>query len=151
LTPGLSLDLLSVFSEGKMADFQDEMNHTVQQFVAQITELARRAALDTLEAAFGARGKATAAAGTMTNISAAGRPRGTRGSKRTAEDLRALSDQVVAFVKSNPGLRSEQINKALGTTTKDIALPIRKLVSEGRLSSKGQKRSTTYYPGRKAK
>ncbi|MBC7977751.1 MAG: hypothetical protein H7138_22460, partial [Myxococcales bacterium] len=39
-----------------MSDFQNEMNRTVQGFVAQITELARRAAIDTLESAFGARG-----------------------------------------------------------------------------------------------
>jgi predicted transcriptional regulator len=56
---------------------------------------------------------------------------------------------VVSFVKTNPGLRIEQINKELGTTTKDLALPIRKLVGEGYLSSKGQKRSTTYTVGRK--
>ena len=35
-----------------MNDFQTDMNRTVQGFVAQITELARRAALDTLESAF---------------------------------------------------------------------------------------------------
>jgi predicted transcriptional regulator len=52
-------------------------------------------------------------------------------------------------VKNNPGLRIEQINKQLGTTTKDLALPIRKLISDGVVSAKGQKRSTTYFPGRK--
>ena len=39
-----------------MSDFQNEMNRVVQGFVAQITELARRAAIDTLESAFGSRG-----------------------------------------------------------------------------------------------
>jgi hypothetical protein len=38
-----------------MSDFQNDMNHVVQGFVAQITELARRAALDTLESAFGGK------------------------------------------------------------------------------------------------
>ena len=38
-----------------MSDFQNEMNRVVQGFVAQITELARRAAIDTLESAFGGR------------------------------------------------------------------------------------------------
>jgi hypothetical protein len=39
----------------------------------------------------------------------------------------------------------------LGTTTKDLELPIRKLVADGMISPKGKKRSTTYFPGRKAK
>src|SRR4051812_1449046 len=39
----------------RMSDFQTDMNRAVQGFVAQITELARRAALDTLESAFGGR------------------------------------------------------------------------------------------------
>jgi len=131
-----------------MNDFQTDMNRTVQGFVAQITELARRAALDTLESAFGSkagRGGGAAAAGQV------GRPRGGRGAKRTAADLEALSTKFASFVKSNPGLRIEQINKELGTTTKDLALPIRKLISEGQIKAKGKKRSTTYFPGRKGK
>ncbi|HEU4731213.1 MAG TPA: hypothetical protein VFT22_25140 [Kofleriaceae bacterium] len=138
-----------------MSDFQDEMNRTVQSFVAQITELARRAALTTLESAFTGRGgrggAATAVAALATGgVARAGRPRGGRGAKRSAADLEALSERFASFVKANPGLRIEQINKELGTTTKDLALPIRKLIAEGMVSAKGQKRSTTYYPGKKA-
>jgi len=139
-----------------MSDFQNDMNHVVQGFVAQITELARRAALDTLESAFGgkpARGRSAAVALALPSAGAAraGRPRGGRGAKRTAADLEALSEKFAAFVKSNPGLRIEQINKELGTTTKDLALPIRKLVADKVITAKGQKRSTTYFPGKKSK
>ncbi|HET9619830.1 MAG TPA: hypothetical protein VFP84_00590 [Kofleriaceae bacterium] len=127
----------------------------MQGFVAQITELARRAAINTLESAFGERaaavGGSTAAAAIMLDGAArVGRPRGGRGAKRTAADLEALSQQVASFISANPGLRIEQINKELGTTTKDLALPIRKLISEGAINAKGQKRSTTYFPGKKA-
>ncbi|HEY0987195.1 MAG TPA: hypothetical protein VGD80_09100 [Kofleriaceae bacterium] len=131
-----------------MNDFQTDMNRTVQGFVAQITELARRAALDTLESAFGSKGPRSASGGAAGQV---GRPRGGRGAKRTAADLEALSSKFASFVKSNPGLRIEQINKELGTTTKDLALPIRKLISEGMIKAKGKKRSTTYFPGRKGK
>jgi hypothetical protein len=143
-----------------MSDFQNEMNRTVQGFVAQITELARRAAIDTLESAFGSRGggggrngggaASAAVALAAAGLGRVGRPRGGRGAKRTAADLEALSQRFAAYVKSNPGLRIEQINKELGTSTKDLALPIRKLISEGQISAKGKKRSTTYFPGKKA-
>jgi len=140
-----------------MSDFQNEMNHAVQGFVTQITELARRAAIDTLESAF--HGRASRNGATAVAVSApsppavarAGRPRGGRGAKRSAADLEALSERFASFVKSSPGLRIEQINKELGTTTKDLALPIRKLIAEGIVSAKGQKRSTTYFAGKKAK
>lgn len=136
-----------------MSDFQTEMNRTVQDFVAQISELARRAALNTLESAFdskGGRRGAGAALIALPGNGRVGRPRGGRGAKRTAADLEALSQQFASFVKSNPGLRIEQINKELGTSTKDLALPIRKLVSTGVISTKGKKRSTTYFAGKKA-
>jgi hypothetical protein len=146
-------DLLSAFTtEGRMSDFQNEMNRTVQGFVAQITELARRAAIDTLETAFGGRAAgngASALTAVLAGVPRAGRPRGGRGAKRTPADLAALSDKVATFVKTNPGLRIEQINKQLNTTTKDLALPIRKLISEGVITAKGKKRSTTYFPGKK--
>jgi hypothetical protein len=133
-----------------MSDFQNEMNRVVSGFVAQITELARRAAIDTLESAFGGRGRGgSAAAALAANFRGVGRPRGGRGAKRTSADLEALSERFASFVKANPGLRIEQINKQLGTTTKDLALPIRKLISDGVISAKGQKRSTTYFAGKK--
>lgn len=135
-----------------MSNFQHEMNQVVDGFVAQITELARRAALNTLEATFASHGAGRAPTAALPRAAApVGRPRGGRGAKRRPEDLEALCDQFGSFVKSHPGLRIEQINKELGTTTKDLALPIRKLVAEGKITTKGQKRSTQYFPGRKLK
>ena len=136
-----------------MSDFQTEMNRTVQDFVAQISELARRAAVNTLESAFDGRGGRRSAAAAFVALASngrVGRPRGGRGAKRTAADLEALSQQFASFVKSHPGLRIEQINKELGTSTKDLALPIRKLIATGAISTKGNKRSTTYFAGKKA-
>jgi len=141
-----------------MSDFQSEMNRTVQGFVAQISELARRAAIDTLESAFAGRATRSPAAapvvaaaasnGERTERARAGRPR--VGAKRTSADLVELSERFASFVKANPGLRIEQINKELGTVTKDLALPIRKLLADGVITSKGQKRSTTYFAGKKS-
>ncbi|HUJ61549.1 MAG TPA: hypothetical protein VLX92_23755 [Kofleriaceae bacterium] len=118
------------------------MNRVVADFVSQITELARRAAIDTLESALGKR-----AAGAL-----AGRGRGRgRGAKRSANELDGLGDSFHAFVAKHPGLRIEQINKQLGTSTKELALPIRKLIADGAIKTKGAKRSTTYFPGEKKK
>lgn len=126
------------------ANFQQQMNHTVQSFIHDVTEMARRAAVDALSSTLGNRAARARAGGAA---APAGRPLGRRADKRTATELDALSERFVAFVREHPGLRIEQINRTLGTRTKDLALPIRKLVAEGAIRVKGQKRSTTYFVG----
>jgi hypothetical protein len=141
-----------------MENLQTEMTHTVHQFVAHVTELARRAALDTLESAFRGSVPAFVSTGggqspTMSTVAptVATSARRSRGMKRKSEDIDTMAEKAAAFIKANPGLRIEQINQELGTTTKELALPMRKLIGEGRVSTKGQKRATTYFAGKKAK
>ena len=128
-----------------MSDYQNEVQKLVEGFVSQLSELWRRAVADSLS-------------GLDTGIApikrGPGRPRGStnapsassggnrrRGEKRTSDELDLLADKFHEFVMKNPGLRIEQINKELGTTTKDLALPIKKLMTEGMLKGKGEKRS----------
>jgi hypothetical protein len=118
-----------------MSDFQTEMNRVVSGFVAQITELARRAAIDTLENALGKR-------------TSSDRSRRS-GAKRSSNELDRLAHSFQTYVVKHPGMRIEQINKELGTTTKDLALPIRKLISDGAIKTKGEKRSTTYFSSKR--
>ncbi len=68
--------------------------------------------------------------------------------KRDATALDELAEKFTSFVAKNPPVsRIEQINKELGTSTKDLALPIRKLLARRQIKSSGQKRSTTYSVG----
>ena len=124
-----------------MANYQTEMQKLVDDFVLQLAELWRRQALDSLTGMDSGRGRGRGGAGLSL-----GRVRG-RGAKRTSDELDQLADSFVEFVTKNPGLRIEQINKQLGTSTKDLALPIRKLLADGVVKAKGKKRSTTYFPG----
>ena len=124
-----------------MSDFQNELNRVVSGFVAQITELARRAAIDTLESALGRR----------TRVANGHARASLRGGKRTSDEIERLAESFHGYVAKHPGLRIEQINKELGTTTKDLALPIRKLVADGAVKTKGEKRSTTYFSGESKK
>lgn len=125
-----------------MATLQSDIQRLVDSFVAQVTDLARRAAMNSLETAFGGRGGGRGAAAGLPRVG-----RG-RGAKRTGAELEQLQEEFLAFVVKNPGLRIEQINKQLNTTTKDLQLPIRKLLADGYLKVKGKKRSTTYFPGK---
>jgi len=114
-----------------MSNYQMEMQKLVTQFVDQLGDLYKSAVTDALG---GGNGR-------FSNGHS-------KGAKRPPQELEALADKFVSFVKSHEGLRIEQIHKELGTTTKDLALPIRKLIAEKRVKTKGQKRSTTYYAGK---
>jgi hypothetical protein len=65
-----------------------------------------------------------------------------KGAKRTPEEIEALTKNVLAHIKRNPGQRVEQIAEALGTSTKELALPIIKLGKA--LKTQGQRRGTRY-------
>lgn len=113
--------------------FQSQFNHVIEKFVADVSALARRAAIDSLQVTLNKR------------IGGSGGGTAFSHGKRGTSELEALGGRFVKFVGDNPGLRIEQINKQLGTTTKDLALPIRKLVAEGTIKTKGKRRSTTYF------
>lgn len=64
--------------------------------------------------------------------------------KRSPEELEALSKSVIAYVRKNPGQRSEQIAAALNTTTKDLSLPLSTLVAAKTFKTTGVRRGTVY-------
>ena len=111
----------------------------VDRFVADLTAVAQEEAARIVMGGFKGVGRA---AGRSTIPSASG-----RGAKRSQESLGALQDKLLGFVRSHPGLRIEQINSELGTSTKDLALPIRKLVAAKKLRVQGQRRATKYFAG----
>ena len=73
-------------------------------------------------------------------------PKRVAGEKRPPAELAKLVDKLHDFIKAHPGQRMEAIGKALGTPTKDLNLPVKKLIAAKRLRVKGQKRATEYFP-----
>jgi hypothetical protein len=68
-----------------------------------------------------------------------------RAAKRDRGDLVNMQDAFVDYVIKHPGMRIEEINQELSTTTKDLALPIRKAISLKLVRTEGAKRATKYY------
>jgi len=131
-----------------MQDLEQQLHRLMHHFVDQITQLAQRAALRTIRETMARAGTAPRRAGRSLRTGVRrrpGRPFGSGADKRTAAELDALAQRFTACVQEHPGLRVEQINHALGTSTRDLALPIRKLVASGAIRVEGRKRATTYY------
>lgn len=68
------------------------------------------------------------------------------GEKRPPAELAKLTDKLGDYIKSNPGRRMEAIGKALGMPTRELNLPIKKLLAAKRIRSEGHKRATEYFP-----
>ena len=128
----------------------------VSQFVSDLQQAMKRNALEQVLAAL--------QVGDMPARRGPGRPKGAgRGPgrppaaakpskaggriRRSPEDLAALSDQLLAHVKANPGQRGEQIAAALKTDVGTIRPTMHKLIAAKQVRTEGQRRGMTYHPG----
>jgi hypothetical protein len=59
-----------------------------------------------------------------------------------AETVRRLYDHI----KANPGQGIEQIGREMHVLTKDLSLPIKKLLADRSITAVGLKRATKYFP-----
>jgi len=154
-----------------MSNIENELRNRVDAFVNDLRGLVRQAALEAVTAALKGGEVAPAAKKPGRPAKAApvveaeeparkavGRPRGRAaaapakapkrrvGEKRSPQQLAQVTEQVFNHIQKNPAQGVEQIAKALNTTTKELTLPIRKLLLEKKITSKGQKRATRYFP-----
>lgn len=132
-----------------------ELQTLVNNFVADVTKLARRAAMDTVASLLAnvdpsedaPRPRASrAAASSASPSSSGGSSRRPRGSKRAAGDLASLQQRIGEHVRQHPGQKVTDLNAALATTTAELRLPLAKLIAAGELRTTGQKRATQYFP-----
>ena len=122
----------------------------VDALVRDLTAMIRESALQTVQQALG---------GPVARKRGPGRPRGTRKAKakkrrakrkrirRSSEDVEALASRILGHVKANPGQGVTEIARALRRTSKDLKLPIQKLLAEKKLKTKGERRGTKYFAG----
>jgi hypothetical protein len=68
------------------------------------------------------------------------------GEKRPPIELARLTEKLGEYIKANPGQRMEAIAKSLATPTRELNLPIKKLLGAKKIRSQGQKRATEYFP-----
>jgi hypothetical protein len=67
------------------------------------------------------------------------------GAKRPPAELAKLVERLQAHIQAHPGSRMEAIAKALSTPTRDLNLPVKKLLHAKKIRVEGHKRATEYY------
>jgi len=123
---------------------ESEIRARVEAFAADLVSLIKSSALDVVHEALGESpgGRRRASLGSAVGLLSSRE----KGAKRDPQVLEALVERLGAFVIKNPGKRIEEIGSELAIATKELALPVKKLIAAKRISTKGQRRATTYYP-----
>ena len=78
-------------------------------------------------------------------VSANGSAARASGGRRSSTDVEQVGASLLAYVRNNPGQRGEDIAEAMGTDSKTIRLPMKKLIAEGKVRTKGERRGMRYY------
>jgi len=126
----------------------DRIRSRVEAFAEELSALIRDSAMETVREALGggsvprrgARGGRASAA--PAKVSAGRRE---KGQKRDPGEIERLTGRLLDYVKGNAGQRIEQIAAGMGTVTKELNLPVKKLIAQKSLKTKGQKRATQYF------
>jgi hypothetical protein len=139
----------------KPTTLDTELRTRIETFTAEIAALVRSSAIEAVHDALGAelagvriapvkRGPGRPRKGGAPSPIVASK-RGGKRAKRTTEDVAKMGGAVVAYVAKHPGQSVEQIGKALGAKTKELALPILRMIGAKKLKTKGQRRGTRYF------
>lgn len=116
---------------------------SVDKALAASNDAALRKGLDE------ARATLSACLAVLGVVPAAGKP-GPRaaaggGGRRSSEDVASMADVLLEHIQKHPGQRGEEIAAALETDTRTIRLPLKKLIEERKVKTKGQARGTSYH------
>jgi hypothetical protein len=146
-----------------MSTLHSQLDSLARSFAEQIIEVIRGSSLQELSVGGGAtaerarsadRPTAFASSGAarraVSNATPAPAPKAARANgrlpRRSAEEIQAMLGKVIGLVKKHKdGLRAEEIRTNLGMLSKEMPRILKEGVSTKKLSTKGQKRATTYF------
>ncbi|MDA1264554.1 MAG: hypothetical protein O2816_05670 [Planctomycetota bacterium] len=127
-----------------------EIRACVDSFVNDLTNIVRRSSLEqVLEAVSSAMGSP------VRTKRGPGRPRKTGAApskpgkrlRRSSAKVDQMTENALAHITANAGCSVGELGSALGASTKDLRLPLQKLLADGKVRTVGQKRGTRYHPG----
>lgn len=125
----------------------DRIRSRVEAFAEELSALIRDSAMETVRDALGGAAPRRGARGGRAAASVAPVRGGRRekGQKRDPGEIERLTGRLLDYIKGNAGQRIEQIAAGMGTVTKELNLPVKKLIAQKSLKTKGQKRATQYF------
>jgi hypothetical protein len=136
----------------------DQIKQATEKFTSDITKLISEAAIASVVSALAPEGRTSIPAEEIfgqpkpktngaTNGVKAHAKKG--GAKRDPAVIDKLTESLYAAIAKAPCRGVEQLSRELKTQTKDLALPVQRLLTAKRVVTKGIKRATRYFPRKK--
>ncbi len=129
-----------------MSTLRDHLNSIIAKHTGAAVEEAIAAYKELISASFGPNSGSHRGAGRSPGRpgnSAVAKTHG-RGGRRSSKQINHLVGQVHAFIKSHPGLRSEQIMGKMGGNKHSVKDALARLRATKKVKTKGIKRAMTY-------
>lgn len=126
---------------------ETEIRTCINAFVEELSKLVKQAAIESVQEALGGS-SAPARRGPGRPRKAAAvisRPSSKRRKRRSSDAVDTVAIRILEQVKANPGQGVGEIGSALRLTSKELRLPILKLLGDKKLKTKGQRRGTKYF------
>ena len=128
------------------SDIDSRIRGMVEAFASDLTALIRESAFETVRAALG-EGSSSGRRGRGAGSSVSGARRSLpKGAKRPPGDILKLTTRLLEYVKGHRGERIEQIAKGMSVSTRELNLPVKKLIQAKSIRTRGHKRATQYFP-----
>ena len=130
---------------------QSTIHQLASSFAEEVLNSIRGLSLEEILAASGRGGRKGAAVGRVAAAASskakpAAKRRSGRLERRSPEDIEKAAHSIQALLQKNKaGLRSEQIQSALGLDKKELPRPLAFALESKLIVKKGQKRATTYF------
>ncbi len=129
-------------------DIDEKIRGLLEAFASDLAGLIRESAMESVRDALGGAPsgrRAAAGRGAPVPSAAPGR-RLPKGAKRPPGEIVKLTQRLLEYVKAHKGERIEQIAKGMSVSTRELNLPVKKLLSGKSIRTRGQKRATQYFP-----
>jgi hypothetical protein len=128
------------------SDIDEKIRGMLEAFAGDLAGLIRESAMQSVRDALGGEGEAPRGRrGARASAAPVGR-RLPKGAKRPPDEIVKLTSRLLEYVKGHKGERIEQIAKGMGVSTRELNLPVKKLISNKSIRTRGQKRATQYFP-----
>lgn len=127
---------------------QEELQAEIERFAGNVTAILQSAVADALADALGAvktpRVATTGGKKKVTKKTSAKRVARNKGQKRSRKDLERLTSKLLTQVGKADGQSIEELGKAMKMPTKELKLPMQKLLDAKQVKKKGRLRATRY-------
>lgn len=123
-----------------MSDVHDRIEQCIDAFAADMSEIVRRVAFESVSRVLA--GEPAIAPAARAQLRAARRA----GGKRTRREIERTTAALERYIRTTPGRRMEELSSDLGLDSRELALPVRRLLEARRIRTEGHKRATRYFP-----